>query len=352
VRTSPLDRFPLTDVWSASTAGTDTGRRIGKRRSTVAFPLFSCLSVAAVFTVTLLCPVAPVGADQISDLQAQAAQLSQDMLLEQLQIGGYEQQYAAATLQVQEDQQVLSESAARIAQAQHRIIRDNAVLARDAVKAYIDAGTSSDITGAVFSSGQTSGARQVYEHVVTGNLSTTLDQLQTDRAELRAQVVSQQSASTEDRQAATEAAALLQDALNTQSMLASQSSKVNGQLAVAVQAQQAQEAAAATAALAASRAAVTIVATTGGGPVLNSFLQCVVQAESGGDYQAVSSTGDYLGAFQFSQSTWNEAADLAGMPTLVGVPPNEASPADQDALAIALYAADGEKPWYDPCRTT
>jgi hypothetical protein len=84
---------------------------------------------------------------------------------------------------------------------------------------------------------------------------------------------------------------------------------------------------------------------------LNAFLQCVLQAESGGNYAAVSPNGLYMGGFQFSQTTWNAAAQLAGRPDLIGVPPNQASPADQDALAIALYAADGQTPWYDPCRT-
>jgi hypothetical protein len=58
-----------------------------------------------------------------------------------------------------------------------------------------------------------------------------------------------------------------------------------------------------------------------------------------------------MGAFQFSQSTWNEAASLAGLPGLIGVPPNLASKASQDTLAVALYAVDGERPWYDPCRS-
>jgi len=31
------------------------------------------------------------------------------------------------------------------------------------------------------------------------------------------------------------------------------------------------------------------------------------------------------------------------------VPPNTATPAEQDALAIALYDADGQQPWYDSC---
>jgi hypothetical protein len=52
-----------------------------------------------------------------------------------------------------------------------------------------------------------------------------------------------------------------------------------------------------------------------------------------------------MGAFQFSQPTWNVAAQDAGFPGLVGVHPNVASKADQDTLAVALYALDGEQPW-------
>jgi hypothetical protein len=80
-------------------------------------------------------------------------------------------------------------------------------------------------------------------------------------------------------------------------------------------------------------------------------LVCVRQAESGGDYQAVSPNGEYMGAFQFSQPTWNDAAQIAGLPGLVGVPPNTATKADQDTLAVALYNADGDQPWYGDCGT-
>ncbi len=71
----------------------------------------------------------------------------------------------------------------------------------------------------------------------------------------------------------------------------------------------------------------------------------MVQAESGGNYQAVSPDGLYMGAFQFSQPTWNTAAQAAGRPDLVGVPPNTASKPDQDTVAVALYALDGQQPW-------
>ena len=71
----------------------------------------------------------------------------------------------------------------------------------------------------------------------------------------------------------------------------------------------------------------------------------MVQAESGGDYSIVSPNGLYMGAFQFSQSTWNTAASAAGLGLLVGVPPNEATKPEQDSVAVALYALDGEQPW-------
>jgi hypothetical protein len=68
------------------------------------------------------------------------------------------------------------------------------------------------------------------------------------------------------------------------------------------------------------------------------------ECESGGDYSIVSRTGRYRGAYQFSRSTWDSvAADHA--PDLVGVDPAAATPAEQDAMARALYADRGAQPW-------
>lgn len=66
--------------------------------------------------------------------------------------------------------------------------------------------------------------------------------------------------------------------------------------------------------------------------------------ESSGNYAAVSSTGTYRGAYQFSQATWNSVAS-AHHPWLIGVDPASASPADQDAQARALYAMSGRGQW-------
>jgi hypothetical protein len=79
------------------------------------------------------------------------------------------------------------------------------------------------------------------------------------------------------------------------------------------------------------------------------FLACVRMRESGGNYGAVSPDGLYRGAYQFHQSTWNNVASMAGRPDLIGVPPNLASPSDQDLLAVTLYRAAGAAPWGGYC---
>ncbi len=66
--------------------------------------------------------------------------------------------------------------------------------------------------------------------------------------------------------------------------------------------------------------------------------------ESGGRYNAVSSTGAYRGAYQFSRQTWNAVAGRH-YPHLRGVDPAAAAPADQDRMARALWATAGRGQW-------
>lgn len=80
------------------------------------------------------------------------------------------------------------------------------------------------------------------------------------------------------------------------------------------------------------------------------FLTCVRARESSGNYGAVNPAGPYLGAYQFLQSTWNAAANRARRAELVGVPPNRATPYDQDDVAWALYQWQGAGPWGGACK--
>lgn len=66
--------------------------------------------------------------------------------------------------------------------------------------------------------------------------------------------------------------------------------------------------------------------------------------EASGNYGAVSPGGRFRGAYQFDQATWDHVAK-SHFPHLVGADPAQASPADQDAVALALYRSRGASPW-------
>ncbi len=67
--------------------------------------------------------------------------------------------------------------------------------------------------------------------------------------------------------------------------------------------------------------------------------------ESRHNYQIVSSSGAYRGAWQFSRTTWDWVAEKKGHNRLIGVDPIDASPADQDLMAYELYDINGDRPW-------
>lgn len=80
---------------------------------------------------------------------------------------------------------------------------------------------------------------------------------------------------------------------------------------------------------------------------IDAFLACVRAHESdtAGGYSAVNPSSGAGGAYQFLQSTWNNVAANAGRSDLIGIHPSQASPADQDAMAIHLYNWQGASPW-------
>jgi len=66
--------------------------------------------------------------------------------------------------------------------------------------------------------------------------------------------------------------------------------------------------------------------------------------EATGNYEAVSPTGKYRGAYQFSRQTWDWIAGIH-YDHLVGVDPAAAAPRDQDRMAQALYDLRGRGQW-------
>ena len=68
------------------------------------------------------------------------------------------------------------------------------------------------------------------------------------------------------------------------------------------------------------------------------------QCESTQNYRAISVSGRYRGAYQFSIRTWDWVAGKH-YADLVGVDPIDASPSDQDKMAYKLYEINGWDPW-------
>ncbi len=81
------------------------------------------------------------------------------------------------------------------------------------------------------------------------------------------------------------------------------------------------------------------------------FLECTKAHESdtSGGYGAVSSSGTYRGAYQFSSSTWAAAAAGAGHEEYSGVPVDQVPAEVQDAAAAHLYSVSGTQPWGGRC---
>ena len=345
-------------------------------RRTLPAALLSTL-VATTTLVVVLFPSA-ARADQVSDLRAQATTVSQELIEEQLQVGADQQQVSVVS-------QRLAADAGQVAAVDHQVALDQQAIStrtdlvrRQAILAYINDGSKASGADAELFAGSEESAQAADEYttIASGNIATALDQLHTAEQALQTQQAVLQQRLARDQADTDLRAAALSASEHTESQLQSVQSQVTGQLAIAVaQPAAAQQAAAAAAVSAAQRAAARSVparsaavavvsrsatspgpssspapsAPPGGGsvadPALNPFLQCVVQAESGGDYGAVSPNGLYMGAFQFSQPTWDTAAQDAGLGFLVGVPPNEATKPEQDSVAVALYALDGDQPW-------
>lgn len=82
---------------------------------------------------------------------------------------------------------------------------------------------------------------------------------------------------------------------------------------------------------------------------VDTFFECIKWRESRNNYEAVNSTGTFMGAYQFYQGGWDTFAAHIGRHDLVGVAPNHALPADQDAVALGAYTELGAKPWNGAC---
>jgi len=302
------------------------------------------------------------GADQVSSLTAQARNISQELVQEELEADAYQQQYSVASAQVAADQRAIAATQLQVRSDRQEIAKRMRQVQRLAIASYVLNGSVSSTSGAsLFAENvRTVQTANEYATIAIGNVNEAVEKLHTAQRNVQGTLVVLVRQSDRDRAEQTAQANYLAQSTSTVSHMETVQAQVTGQLATAVAQQNAALGQAAATAVATAQRTTTqksggttpttspgtaVVSVNTTDPSLNPFLQCVVQAESGGDYQAVSPNGLYMGAFQFSQSTWNYAAQAAGLGSLVGVPPNHATKAQQDTVAVALYALDGDRPW-------
>lgn len=284
----------------------------------------------------------PVGADQVGSLTAQARTISEELVQEQLESDAYQQQYSVASVEVANDQRAITATQLAIKSDHQVIAKRLSQVQRLAVASYILNGSVTSSSGAsIFGENvRTVQSANEYASITVGNLNGAIDQLHSAQRNEQAQLAALVRQSAQARAEQTAQATYLANSNATVDHMEAVQAQVTGQLEAAVAAQTAVQDHSAVAAVtsaqkvAVQRSGSTAPAGSPGAdptatnltdPALPPFLQCVVQAESGGNYQAVSPNGLYMGAFQFSQSTWNYAARAAGLSNLVGVPPNHAT---------------------------
>jgi hypothetical protein len=240
---------------------------------------------------------------------------------------------------------------------EHRAASLRRIVSKRAARAYMSAGSS---LPSLLSVGDVADMMRSDKLLATANLSDSdaLSLLTSQQDDLRSQ---REDLRTLESQQGTALAALERASKNADSALASAfrnqqgvRARLNAQAAAnrATQASHASNRRTPSPIAAVVRAPSSGSSGSGSGaasPSGGSFLACVRQRESGGNYGVINPRGPWYGAYQFSASTWNVTAQHAGRMDLVGVIPSNASPADQDAMAAHLYQWQGSGPWGGSC---
>ena len=287
---------------------------------------------------------APAAADQVTSLKTQAKTISEELVQEQLEAGAYQQQYSVASAQVAKDQRAIASLQTQIETDRQQVAKRLHLVQHLAVESYVLNGSVSSGSGAALFAENVSTVQSADEYatISIGNLNEAVEGLHVAKRNEQSQQQSLVRRRTLDQSAQSPAGVVPRAG---QRLGASHADRAGtGHRAAGRRRGPAECRAGASrrrrrddgaqsdrAAQPGSHASLVSLplrlrarsphrpSTTD--PTLPPFLACVVQAESGGNYQAVSPNGLYMGAFQFSQSTWNFAAQAAHRPDLVGVPP-------------------------------
>jgi cell wall-associated NlpC family hydrolase len=200
--------------------------------------------LALVATPSLVVATA-AGGDQISDLQAQASQIEQQINVDTEQIGILGQRYDQALDEINQLNGEIAKTRAEIETDEHHVTVDKSKLRLVAINSYMSTGSAVQ-SNPLFAGDQTTyGARVEYGQVATGNLGVVVADLHTAQVQLNAAEATLTSQQQQAQNVANDAAQERAAAQNQQAELNTTLGQVNGQIAVLIAEEQAAAVAAA-----------------------------------------------------------------------------------------------------------
>jgi peptidoglycan DL-endopeptidase CwlO len=244
----------VTDVERPSTA--PSPQRNWRRRR----PIVVAGAVVTVCLSALAAPARPAVADSLSSARARAAQITAQLATDQRQLDTTSQQYDLAQQRVTQLDAQMTQIKASIATDRSQVLQDQTNLRQQAVSAYMNGTTDSDLTSLFASTGEQSSATSEYESVASGNIAGAIDTLAVAQTRLTGQQTQLQGAQNAAQAALDQAASARQAA---QAAVANQQSTLDGlkgEIATLVTQQQAAEQAASHAAFEARVRAATFTA--------------------------------------------------------------------------------------------
>ncbi len=218
-----------------------------------ALALTAALLSAAFLGAGTLLSASPASADpssqnkagQLSAAQAKAAQLASQIQNDGNRLEVLDQQFEAAQQQVQSLDQSLLQIASRIAATQATVNGTESLLRQQALSTYTNGGSDIDLQQLFASANERSALTDAYQHVVSSDLSQTIDRLRSAESDLSHQESKLQATEQAERASAAQISASQAQAHSVMASEQSALGQVKGQIATLVaQRQAAQEAAA------------------------------------------------------------------------------------------------------------
>lgn len=194
------------------------------------------------------------GATSSGTLRAEAAHLAGEIDTLNTKLDILSEEYDQASTHLMVIRHELTNDKRSFSQAASAVSTDTAHLKSQAVNAYVNAGSESGFSAAISKDGDVLPLQETYLDVASGNIEGDISTLQNSKYALQQRGLALSSAEAQAAAAAATIESAQSDATDLQGQLSSTLAGVNGQLATAVQAQEAEQQAAA------NRAAAQIAA--------------------------------------------------------------------------------------------